>query len=315
MDRDLIRQIIQGFVVPQVLLQDGLHGGRYQQILLAQPQPLSLDVVVGGVEHLGDDLGHGVALQSLGIVAPGESGHIEAVGGLGGPQHQGIHRLAVVAGDIHLVGHGHDGLEVQVLDPVLAAVLPAVDAAAEADFNGLALVGYQPPVAHVQPVIGELHLPAVHDLLLEDAELVADGVARHGQVQAGGGVQIAGGQTAQAAVAQTRVGLHLVQVVNVHAALLQSLGEHVLQAQIIQIVTQGGAHQELHGHIVHLLALVLLIELGAPAGQHSVDHIAERAVHLLGRRGVHRAAVAHQQHFVQLFDNLFLIHMIYKLLT
>ena len=184
-----------------------------------------------------------------------------------------------------------------------------MDAAAEADLHRLALVGHQPHVAHVQPVVGELHLPAVHDLLLEDAELIADGIAGHGQIQAGGGVHIAGGQTAQAAVAQARIRFHLVQVVDVHAAVPQGLGEHVLQAQIVQVVPQGGAHQELHGHIIYLLALVFQVKFRAAAGQHPVDHVAQGAVDLLGGRGLHGAAVAHQQHFVQLLDNLFLIHM------
>ena len=219
-----------------------------------------------------------------------------------------------MAGDIHLVGHGHDGLVVQVLHPVDAVVLPAVDMAAETDLNGLALVGNQPHVAHVQPVVGELHLPAVHDLLFENAKLVADGIAGHGQVQAGGGVHIAGGQTAQTAVAQARVGLHLVQVVDVYAALGQGLGEHILQAQVVEVIAQGGAHQELHGHIVDLLALVFAVELGALGGQHLVDHVAHGAVYLLGGSAVHRAAVAHQQLFVQLVNNLFLIHMTKKLL-
>ena len=309
-DGHLVGQVVQAPVLPQVLSQNGLHRGGHQQILLAQAQPLALGVVVGGVEHLGNDLRHGVPLQGLGVIAPGEGGHIEALGGLGGPQHQGVDGLAVIPGNIHLVGHRHDGLVVQVGGPEAAVVLPGVDVSAEAHLHRLALVGHQPHVAHAQPVVGELHLPAVHDLLLEDAELIADGIARHGQIQAGGGVHVAGGQTAQAAVAQTRVGLDLVQVVDIHAALVQGLGEHVLQPQVVKVVPQGGAHQKLHGHIVDLLALVLAVELRALAGQHPVHHIAQGPVHLLGRSGGHGAAVPHQQHLVHLLDNLFLIHML-----
>ena len=309
-DGHLVGQVVQAPVLPQVLSQNGLHRGGHQQILLAQAQPLALGVVVGGVEHLGNDLRHGVPLQGLGVIAPGEGGHIEALGGLGGPQHQGVDGLAVIPGNIHLVGHRHDGLVVQVGGPEAAVVLPGVDVSAEAHLHRLALVGHQPHVAHAQPVVGELHLPAVHDLLLEDAELIADGIARHRQIQAGGGVHVAGGQTAQAAVAQTRVGLDLVQVVDIHAALVQGLGEHVLQPQVIEIIAQGGAHQKLHGHIVDLLALILAVELRALAGQHPVHHIAQGPVHLLGRSGGHGAAVPHQQHLVHLLDNLFLIHML-----
>ena len=301
-DGHLVGQVVQGLIAAQMFFQDGLHGSGHQQVLLAQAQALALDVVVGGVEHLGDDLGHGVALQGLGVIATGEGGHIKAVGRLGGPQHQGVHRVALVAGDIQLVGHGHDGLIVQVGHAVDAVIVPAPDLAAELDLHRLALVGVEPHVAHVQPVVGELHLPAVHDLLLEDAELVADGIARHGQAQTGGGVHIAGGQTAQTAVAQTGIRLHLIQVMDVHAALGQGLGENVLHAQVVQVVAQGGAHQELHGHIVHLLGVFLVplaVELGVLCHEHSVDHIAQRTVDLLGGGAFHGAAITQQQGFFQ----------------
>ena len=61
-DGHLVCQVVQGLVVPQMLFQDALHRGGHQQILLAQAQDLAGLVVVGGVEDLGDDLGHGVPL-------------------------------------------------------------------------------------------------------------------------------------------------------------------------------------------------------------------------------------------------------------
>ena len=194
---------------------------------------------------------------------------------------------------------------------VNAVVLPTVDVSAEADLHRLALMGNQPYVAHAQPVVREFHLPAVHNLLLEDAELIADGIPRHGQIQGGGGIHIAGGQPAQAAVAQPGVRLHLIQLVDVHAALGQRLGEDILQPQVIQVVAQRGAHQKLHGHVVYLLALILLIEFGALAGQHTVHHVAQGAVHLLGGGVLHGAAIAHQEGVLQLGDDLFLIHTVY----
>ena len=228
-DGHLVGQVVQTAIGLQVLAQNGLEGGRYQQILLAQAQPLASDVIIGRVEDFGDDLGHGVALQSLGVVAPGESGHIEAAGRLGAPQHQLVHGVGVVAGNIHVVGHSHDGLIVDVGHTVLAVVVPAVGFAAELDLHGLVLSGHQPHIAHGQPVVGELHLPAIDDLLLEDTKLIADGIARAGNAQSGGRIHIAGGQTAQTAVAQTGIRLHLIQVMDVDAALIQCLGEQLFQ--------------------------------------------------------------------------------------
>ena len=207
----------------------------------------------------------------------------------------------MVAGDEHVIGHGHDGLIVQVGDPVFPIVVPAVDLAAELDLHSLVLPGVDPHITHIQPVVGEFHLPAVHNLLLEDAELIADGETGDGHVQAGGGIHIAGGQPAQAAVAQPGVGLHGVQIVNVDAVMGQGGGEILLQAQIIQIVAQGSAHQELHGHIVYLLA-VLVGHFTAVRGvfdqQHIVDHAAQGAVDLLGGGFFHTAAVPQQENVV-----------------
>jgi hypothetical protein len=40
-----------------------------------------------------------------------------------------------------------------------------------------------PRIAEAQPFVGALHLPAIDDLLREDAELVADAVAQRGNFQ------------------------------------------------------------------------------------------------------------------------------------
>ena len=163
-------------------------------------QDLALDVVVVGIEDLGDQLGVGVLAHGRVVVAQREAGHIE-VGSLGLPQTQLCNALAVVTLNVHIRGDGHDAVVVGVLDIVEAVVPVLVDLAVEADFHSLIGVALEPDLTAGQPVVGALLLPAVHDLLLEDAVLVQDGVA--GAADAGGGhaVQIAGSQTAQAAVA------------------------------------------------------------------------------------------------------------------
>jgi len=52
------------------------------------------------------------------------------------------------------------------------------DALEEMGFSAAALLlGDEPGVAQAKPVVGQLHLLAVNDLLLEDAQLIADGIA------------------------------------------------------------------------------------------------------------------------------------------
>ena len=130
----------------------------------------------------------------------------------------------LVAGDLHIPGDGQHGGVAGVLGVVVALAVPAVlHFAAEADLLRLVHLGDEPGIAQAQPVVGQLHLLAIDDLLLEDTQLVADGVAGGGDLQGGHGVQIAGGQTAQTAVAQAGIGLQLEQVGGGEAQALQSV--------------------------------------------------------------------------------------------
>ena len=174
----------------------------------------------------------------------------------------------VIAGHGHVAGHGqHLGVVlVDHVEPVAVPELP--EGAAEVDLLHLVGAGDQPGVALVLPVVGELHLLAVHDLLLEDAQLVADRVAAGGDLQGGQAVQVAGGQTAQTAVAQARVGLHIEDVGGFEAHLLNGLPHGLEHAQVIGVLHQRAAHQELQRHVVDLLELFLA---DLPAGFHGLD--------------------------------------------
>ena len=57
LDRDLVGQVLQGAVGGQVVLDDIADGSGRQEVLLAQAEDLALNVVVVGVQHLGDELG------------------------------------------------------------------------------------------------------------------------------------------------------------------------------------------------------------------------------------------------------------------
>ena len=62
-----------------------------------------------------------------------------------------------------------------------------------------------PGVAEAQPLVGQLHLPAVANRLIEDAELVADAVADGGNVEGRQRVHVTGGQPSEPAVAEARL--------------------------------------------------------------------------------------------------------------
>ena len=60
-----------------------------------------------------------------------------------------------------------------------------------------------PRVAKAKPLVGDLHLPAVTNRLVEDAELVADAVANRRNVEGRERVHVARREAAQSAVAET----------------------------------------------------------------------------------------------------------------
>ena len=80
--------------------------------------------------------------------------------------------------------------------------MPCLGVAAEPD-GVLDLVAPDlPRVAVAQPAVGALDLPAVADVLIEDAELVAQAVADRRDVERRERVHVAGGEPAEAAVAE-----------------------------------------------------------------------------------------------------------------
>ena len=266
LDDVLLVEVLQGAVGLDVPAGDGLQGGRHEEILLLQPQGLALVVVVLGIEDGADGVGHGPLLVGLQVLPLAEQLHINGLGALGVPQAQGVHMVGVVARHQHIAGDGqHPGI-VLVDHHQVAVVPPGADPAAEVNFLGLLGLGHQPRVPQVQPVVGQLHLLTVHDLLLENAQLIADGVAGGGNVQGGHAVQIAGGQAAQAAVAKARVRLHVEDIRGGEAQLLHRLGQLGQNAQVVCVFHEAAAHQELQGHIVHPLFLLLL---GALLGVHA----------------------------------------------
>ena len=209
-------------------------------------------MVIGGVEHLGDHLGHGALLHALDILALGEQVHIQGVGALGVPQAENVDLLAAVAGDKHIPGHGDDRVIVSVLGMIVTEIVPmGLDLAAEANLYRVLIVGDQPALGGAAPIVGHLGLLAVHKLLLEHAQLVADGIAGALQALSGDGVHIAGGKTAKAAVAQAGVRLFLEDVGGAAAHVLQGAGDCIGNAQVIGILHQAAAHQEFHGHVVN----------------------------------------------------------------
>mmetsp|Transcript_1099 Transcript_1099/g.3058 ORF Transcript_1099/g.3058 Transcript_1099/m.3058 type:complete len:928 (+) Transcript_1099:706-3489(+) len=246
-----------------------LQRGGHEEVLLLQAQLLALVRAVVGVQHgrqrlgalLGQDGGH--------VVAGVERLQVKLLGGLGRPQPQ-----------VDAVARAKPGDGVVVRDRGhLLAGVPLEHLAAVNGLGGHVAVELDgvrhdqalnlPRVAEREPVVGLLVLEAVEDVLLEHAVLVADAVAPGGQVERGHGVQEAGRQAAQAAVAQRGVALLLADRLQVVAHLAQRLSVRLSHVQVVQRVEQRAAHEEFHGQVVHALGVLLLeVGLGVVPGLH-----------------------------------------------
>ena len=280
-DRYLFMQVFQCAVYVHVVVDDVADSCGTQEVLLTQTQGLALQMVVVRVQYLGDRIRHGVAGQSLFIVALVEFLHVKA-GCLCLPQTQGRNAGTAVTGNVHVIRDRDNGVVVDMGNIVIGILPVFLYVALEVDFNGFVRLRVQPYAAARQPVVRFFGLPAVFQNLLEDTVLIADRVTGCRDFLCCHCVQIACCQTTQTAVAQTSVRFALENAVQVDVIILQDRTDIICQFQIVQGGLQGTTHQEFHGQIVNVLSadgigfidkmLPLVLQLFDHQGrQHLID--------------------------------------------
>ena len=180
------------------------------------------------VENLGDVLGLDLRLDGVEVFGLVEGEQVEFVVALGAPQAQRVDAAGCVAGDHVVDGHGAHG---PGRLPDLLAVL-FDDFAAEGDLLGTVVVDVAPGLFVGQPVVRLLDLLAVLvEGLLEDAVLVLDAVAERGYAEGCERVDEAGGETAEAAVAEARLVFDVDDVLRLEArSLTASLNWSIMPA-------------------------------------------------------------------------------------
>src|SRR6185436_15094900 len=109
--------------------------------------------------------------------------------------------------------------------------------------------GDLPRVAAPQPLVGDLDLPAVADLLIEDAELVAQAVADRRKIERRQRLEEARSEPSEAAVAEARLFFLIDQRVEVKAEERDGLLELVDQVQVDQMLHQERTDEELRREV------------------------------------------------------------------
>ena len=186
LDRRLVGQRQQVAILAEMALQYVLQRRGREEILLAQPQLLAGDVRVGRVEHARQGLGLVALAQRADVVAGVEGGEQDRVDRHRRPQPQRVDALAAPADHRRVVGDGEHAF-LRPPDMALEAAVLRGDrfhGAAEADLEAALAALEFPRIAVVEPVLRQLDLPAVGDLLAEHAVDVADAVAVRRHVDA-----------------------------------------------------------------------------------------------------------------------------------
>ena len=114
-------------------------------------------------------------------------------------------------------------------------------------------------IAVFQPVVRYFYLITVADLLFEHTVFITDTAAVCRISQCSQGIQEACCQTAKTAVSKRRISLLVLQKVQVQSHLIKSFLYLFVCSQVNQVISQRTSHQELHGHIVNCLRILLFI--------------------------------------------------------
>ena len=268
-------------------VEQAVDAGRDKQVLLLQAQQTAVLAGIVGVEDGADGLGLGALGVGQGIVAAVEGLQIEVLlDRLSSPDAQLVDGLAGIANDGDVIGNGQDVLRVHRAVERAAVLLKALNAATKLDGHGLVLTTDLPGIAVGEPLVGGLDLAAVDDLLLKQAVAVAHAVTVASNALGCHGIQEARGQTAQATVAQCRIGLLVLDDGQVEAHVVERLGDHVAHAKVEQVVVEQAADQKLDREVVHAL-----LALGGHAGVARGGDGARLLCHELGQ-GVKAVQVA-----------------------
>ena len=108
----------------------------------------------------------------------------------------------------------------------------------------------QPWVVVRQPGVGDLHLAALDEGLAEQTELVMDAVTDGRDIQRRQRIQEAGGEAAEAAVAEAHVGLFFRHRLQVLPEALQGGPRDLAQAEVHEVVGEDAPHQVFQGEVI-----------------------------------------------------------------
>jgi len=153
--------------------------------------------------------------------------------------------------------------------------------ATEADIRGDVVVHDLPRVAHLQPLVGDLDLSAIAELLFEHAELVVDSVTDRRYLERRHRIEVAGREPPQSATAEAGLWFEREQRVEILVERRHGLAGVGLSAEVDEVVAELRADEVLRRQVDGDLHVALLVggHRTLLARQHAVAHaVCERHV-------------------------------------
>ncbi len=247
LENNLLRQLMNVVISGHELLQRALDRSGNKEILLLQPQFLSLNMIVAGVQNLADRASKVLLFNRLLIIALVEGIQMEAVDRLRVPDAERIHKAVSVTDDRHVIRNRLDCV-ITFLTENRPSVLIHMAGHIAAEMNFLCILGSSEleRISVLEPVVRNLDLISVADLLLEHAVAVADAAAVSRIVQRGEGIEEACGKSSETAVSKRRIRLLVLNLVHVKAKLFQSFADRLERLQVNHVIAECPAHQEFH---------------------------------------------------------------------
>ena len=214
-------------------------------------------MIIRRIEHLADNLSHCLFFHSANIIALIKHRHINAVN-LCRPKAEHRGALAVLTGYHHIIGNRLNGFAADKLNMVERALPVVGNLTLKLNFNGFILSGNKPYLSAGKPEIGHLGLPAVNNLLLENAVFIKNRIAHSVVALICQSVKIAGGKSAETAVSETCVRLAVIKLLELYSEFRKSLLCRFGQIEVIERVFKASAHKELHAKIINLFLTLLV---------------------------------------------------------
>ena len=260
LDHGIVGQVVQVAAALDGLIDQELSGITHHEVLLVDAKQAALFVGIIRIEEQGEVLG------DLGLVeVDGAAGDHAVVDTCQVEQAQAVLGGLAVTGHIDVDELGGDG-KIAKLDGVGAVVI---------DQN----------VLLAEPLVRDGLLLVVDKALAEQAVMVVEAHAVSGKAQRGNGIQEACGQTAQAAVAQRRLDLKLLNLVEVVAGGGELVLNLVIDTKVDHVVGEQLADQKLGRDVVELF-LAIVERAGGGALLHELDQqfVNTTVIELLERR-------------------------------